>query len=101
MSAVQSFWVETPLEVATHLQKFTAARFRAQLNPVHRPFPERTARQSGLEGTRLPPAVRYGVEHGMAGDRQPDQTKLLSAAQKPPSLESSLSAPARRLSGMH
>ncbi|TDU01102.1 hypothetical protein [Azorhizobium] len=83
MSAVQSFWVETPLEVATHLQKFTAGQVQAQLNL----FTD-LSREDG-PANLASKELAFLQQSAMAWNTEwleiasLIQTKLLSAAQKP------------------
>lgn len=83
LSAIQSFWIETPLEVASHLQKFTAGQVQAQLNLFSDLSEE--AGPANLAAKELAflqqSAMAWNTEWLEIASLL--QTKLLSAAQKP------------------
>lgn len=88
VASLQALWFETPLAVATHLQKFTAGQIQAQMDLL-----ADLSREEGptnlfaKESAFLQQsAMAWGTE--MMELASLVQTKVLSAAQKPETTES-------------
>lgn len=86
-ATLQAFWFETPLAVATHLQKFTAGQMQAQMDLLASISREEgPANLMSKEAAFLQQsAMAWGTE--MMELASLVQTKVLSAAQKPETAE--------------
>ncbi len=88
IASLQALWFETPLAVATHLQKFSASQIQAQMNLLaDLSREEGPANLFAKESAFLQQsAMAWGTE--MMELASLVQTKVLSAAQKPEPTES-------------